>query len=134
MSQPVYTTDIAQDIITQIIAATTGVLDGATIHLFKADFEPSKTTVPADFTEADYDGYASIAAVWEAVTVKGQQARTATQLAHFQATGSVTQNTIYGFWIQDSGGTKVITAQRFDTEKQMVDATSFVDVQGGLLL
>lgn len=73
-----------------------------TIHLIAAPFTPTPNAVVADFTEADYTGYAAVnvteagPVAWDDELLNGVQSFGA---AHFQPTGTTVTNTIYGYWV-----------------------------------
>lgn len=90
---------------------TTTLLAGGAGHvvckLAKTPFNPSRTSDPATFTEADFDGYAAqnVAAFSGTYLNKNGDAQTiGTTLLSFTPTGSTTPNTIGGYWLVTSGG------------------------------
>jgi len=95
----------------------------STIKLFKNDMVPDVGTVLADFTEADFSGYAAQAvATWGVPyidQVNGGVSITAP--AHqFQAANPTTvPNTVYGYYLEDTGG-NLVQAGRFDAPIDMV--------------
>jgi len=86
-------------------------------HLFQNNLVPGPGTVVGDFVEATYDGYAPIAAggffgpLLDPVT--NDWFTTPAAVLHFDDTGAVTPNTIYGFYMTDAGGTALVACQRF---------------------
>lgn len=94
-------------------------LSPALVGLFQNDFTPLPTSVPADFTAATYDGYASLSTtiLGTAIDDDNSNARLEYDANLFQPTGSGTSNVIYGWYIVGGVGTtfdgKVIAAKRF---------------------
>jgi len=81
-------------------------LESAELCLFKNDYTPIATTVLADFTEADFDGYARIVlSGWPAAALDAND-KASTELAAqtFTKSGAVTANTIYGVFVLDDVG------------------------------
>lgn len=111
----------------EILAAlidTGGEFDGAKVRLFQNDFQPSKDSVIADFTPADFTGYAtSSAIVWpDPIISPDGIPYIIGDLKLFTGTGPFSvSNTIYGYYIVDGAGTKLLWAERFD-EAQVVAA------------
>lgn len=101
-----------------LAAATAGVLDGCKLELYQNDYVPVPFSVLADFTVADYTGYGNktiAAADWNAVVQPDGSAGIVGPGEFFDATGTAVSNTIYGYYVTDSGGTTVLWAERFDT-------------------
>jgi hypothetical protein len=94
-------------------AIKTSVLDAAgpvhtTIKLAIGAFTPTKDSVPGDFTEAGFDGYASktITSWSAAYLVNGNQAEIAPGVAlTWIPTGTVTPQTVVGYWLEAGDGT-----------------------------
>jgi len=104
--------------VTALLAdAVAGVLDGCKLKLFQNDFHPSAFSVAADFTIADYTGYGDktiAAADWNPIIQPDGSAGIVGPGEFFDATGTATPNTIYGYYVTDSAGTSVLWAERFD--------------------
>lgn len=106
-------------------------LDGLTatvdLHLYQNDMAPSPSSVLADFTEADYDGYAEetiTPATW-AVFLQGiSQAVAVGPGVVFSPTGSTTPNVIYGYYVTDNTGARLLWAERFAEPKVMNGVTT----------
>jgi hypothetical protein len=96
-----------------------GDFNGAKVRLFKQDMDPTPDTTLAqlDAAQADFTGYAeSTAIVWSnAYTNSIDQAVIVGDTKVFAATGSTTTNTIYGYYVVDSAGTKLLYAEKFET-------------------
>lgn len=87
------------------------------MRLYQNNFTPGTGTLTGDFTEANFDGYASITvAAYNPVAldpVSGDYfISNATPLV-FTDTGNTTPNTIYGWYLTDAGG-ETIDCGRFD--------------------
>jgi hypothetical protein len=92
-------------------------LFGSKIGLIKADFTPTPDLVLGGITEADFDGYAKVAAAPFSAVFEGEGDLELVSAAskHWQPTGSVTPNTIYGWFLVDSGGTILLGTEKFDS-------------------
>jgi len=91
-----------------------GPLNGALLELYQNDITPTPTTPIGDFTVADYDGYAAEALSWLAVSVNDAgQVEVQGIIGEFRPTGSTTPNTIYGWFLTESGGA-LIDSGRFE--------------------
>lgn len=113
------------DLLTKLLASA-GYITGGKIHLYKTSISLSGTTVLADFTEADYDGYAAATVTtWNSpvINVDGKAEATAPG-TFFSPTGSTTPNTIYGYYFTDSTGGILLFAESFDTPQNMSGPTS----------
>lgn len=113
-----------------------GPLDGATLHLYKESVPLTGAMVPADFVEADFTGYSSAAITWATRTRANKKAITKSQLASFVMSAVTVTNTIYGWYVVDTGGTKVLMAFAYGTPKPIAEVGASVDVvvqveQGG---
>ncbi len=96
-----------------------------TVHLFKTAVTPTATSVPGDFTEADFAGYAGVTLThWNTPYWQSQGAAVSySNQILFQPTDGVTPNTIYGYWLEIAAG-DYLGAERFATPWGAVDATS----------
>lgn len=84
------------------------------IRLFKNNFTPTGASVAADFTEADFDGYASQTVVaWGAGFLNGSnQGEIDHAIKTWTATGGATPNTIYGYYLTRDSDGKVYYSER----------------------
>lgn len=83
------------------------------LRLFKNNFTPSDSSVLADFTEADFPGYAAITLTGGSWTTTPGAPSIATYAAQtFTATASGSQ-TIYGYYITRTATGRVWMAERF---------------------
>lgn len=99
-----------------VIAA--GAFFGAKIGLFQNNMSPNRTNVLADFTVTTFNGITDWTAItWSAPFINdNQQAEVWGNLIHFLTTSLPSPAvTVYGYVIQDSGGTNVLLAERFAT-------------------
>jgi hypothetical protein len=94
-----------------------GLLEGAKLKLYKEPIEPTKATVIADLTPADFTGYAASAAItWGTpLTDTDGTAFVPGGMIEFAASGSTVANTIYGAYLTDGAGTILLGVFRFDT-------------------
>jgi len=106
-------------------------LDGLTatvdLHLYQNDVAPSPTSVLADFAEADYDGYAAEAitpTTWPVFLQGIAQAVAVGPAIVFTPTGSVTPNVIYGYYVTDNTGARLLWGERFADQKVMNGVTT----------
>lgn len=100
------------------LAPAAGALNGCVLRLFTNAFAPNPDMLPADFTEATFGGYASVAAPlgW----IGPGNVGTAGELLHvegnFLATDPIAPaETVNGYWIENAGGTVVMAAEAFAT-------------------
>ena len=110
-------------------AIIAGILENSVLCLFKNNYVPLHTTILANLTEADFDGYSRITLTsWPAATLDGNnKASSALGFQTFTKTGNVTANDIYGVFVLDAF-TNLIYAERFAT------APFTLSVTGQLLL
>lgn len=99
------------------LIAEDGPLDGAKLGLYKAPFTPTKFTVLADLTVADFTGYALSAAITWGTPLNDPDgtAYVPGGQIEFIASGSAIANTIYGAYIVDAAGTGLIAVLPFDS-------------------
>lgn len=122
MPAPVYTSLFAENNLTALKTAATGLLDGAICRLFSNNITPTKSTLLASYTEATFNGYAEIVVTWNAAVVNaGDFRQIFSQLLSWIAGAAPTPETIYGWYLVNTGGTEVIAAQRFDDEVEIVN-------------
>lgn len=98
--------------------------DDLVFHLYTNDMTPVKASVLADFTEQAGDGYAEItvvAADWTLSGVAGHQGTLLAAPIAFTAAGGAW--TIYGYYITNTAGTKVLWAARLDSAPVTVPDT-----------
>jgi hypothetical protein len=111
---------------------TGNLLDGAEVGLFKSDIEITKDTVLADLTVADFSGYApSAAQVWAdpIVDQAGNAIVAAPSVIFHAATPLTVSNSVYGWYLVDSGGTVLLAAERFPEAVEVSSPASAVFVQ-----
>ncbi len=106
-------------------------LDGnclKTLRLFKNDHVPAVTDTNANYTEANFSGYATFAlGNWAAGFVnsdgKGEIDATPHTFAH---NGGAVANTVYGVYVTNNAG-DVVYAERFDAPRVLSAATDSID-------
>lgn len=86
------------------------------LHLFSNNVTPSDSTVLADLTESTFTGYAAVTLSSGSWTDSGVTAHqdTFTYLAVTFTNSSGSNATVYGFYITDSGSTKLVGVALFD--------------------
>lgn len=106
-------------------------LDGLTavvdVNLYQNDMAPTPNSVLADFDVATYDGYAAEAitpTTWPIFNEGTAQVVAVGPGIVFSPTGSVTPNVIYGYYVTDSTGTRLLWAERFAEPKVMNGVTT----------
>ena len=78
---------------------------GKTLKLFQNNHVASRNSVLADFTEADFDGYAPQTPVWGASIQNGVEDVALAPVATFTAgAGLAGPQTIYGYYFLDDDG------------------------------
>ncbi len=103
----------------------------AKIGLIKAAIAPSVSTILADLTPANFDGYALGAAVtWTAAfLVGGLFTSVRSGNTHYQPSGSVTPNTIYGAYLVNNAGTDLLGVEIFDNPIPLSGAADAFDYE-----
>ncbi len=83
-----------------------GLLDGASLCIFKNDYTPINTTVLADLTEANFDGYARITLdSWTSAFLNADNKAEVDETTRtFTVSGVSTPNTVYGAFVLDGSG------------------------------
>jgi hypothetical protein len=106
-------------------------LDGLTatvdVHLYQNDYAPDPGTVLADFTEADYSGYTEetiTPASWPIFFQGISQVVAVGPGIVFTPNASTIANVIYGYYVTDSTGTRLLWAERFAEQKVMNGVTT----------
>lgn len=110
-------------LLTQIVAFWNGAGD-VIIHLVKADWTPSETTVESDMTEATFAGYSEQTATgWTAPTTVSSKAKTVADVLIFTRSTTGTAQTIYGYWAEpsDSPG-DVLWSEKFSSPITLTNA------------
>lgn len=92
------------------------------LRLFKNNLTPAQGTVYSDFTEATFSGYASATpAFGAAATVSHKGTITDAASRSFTHNGGATSNTIYGYYVVDTGTSKVLWAERFSPSQALAN-------------
>lgn len=92
---------------------------GYSFALWTNDVTPNQNMSPSDFTEADYDGYARLAASFGPLFVDQAAELTFVAQGQFISTpGLGTTNVVKGILMQDNGGNPIVAA-KLDTVVSM---------------
>lgn len=120
MGFPVYGTNEYLVRLGGLITAEYPPLTPAVIHLYKNNIAPDANQIPSDFEEADFDGYEAVPLVMSGPTMNDQGLIvTKSSLVDFQSDTPSTPQTVFGVYITNAAGTRVIAAQQFDVPQNM---------------
>lgn len=103
-----------------------------TVKLFQNDVTPNVDSVEADFTEADFDGYALQAAFFSPPFINGNdKGQVTAAMLLWIATGDSTPNDIYGVYVTqgDMAAGTIVYAERFPAPVSVVNIGDFVAYQ-----
>lgn len=123
-------TPITIEILDSLIAAG-GEFDGALVRLFQNDIQPTKDSILADFTIATFTGFATSAAIVWAGPILNPDGEPIVigDLKLFTGGSPFTvSNTIYGYYIVDAAGTKLLWSERFALAQVVAAAGQSVQV------
>lgn len=98
------------------------------LKLFRNDYVPNNLSTEANFTEANFTGYAAIAlsgASW--VTAQGVPTVASYAQQAFTASGAGVQ-TIFGYYVVQASSGKLMWAERFDTPQVVQFSGDFIRV------
>lgn len=118
MANPVITPNLQQLTNLATITDVGTDLNGGLLNLFQNNFNPGVGSALGDFTIADFTGYSTSAAiVWGTPFFSPDGVPTvAGDMKTFTAANPITTpNVVYGWYVVDSGATKVLAARRFDS-------------------
>lgn len=108
----------------------------AKLRLFKNNFTVSETAILADFTEADFDGYAAINIVdgstWTGPVLDASgniKTVSPSTYTFIENSPETTPNTVYGFYITDSTGVLLVAAQNFSAPLDFTGGGAQVTVE-----
>lgn len=105
----VFSDEGAADALNAVVTAPS--MNASKLRLFKNNLVPDNTKVLADFTEADFAGYAPISLSGFSVpSVAAHVASSSPAPATFTITAG-SQN-VYGWYVTNSAGTKLLFSQR----------------------
>lgn len=108
---------------------TGGVYEAVDLRLYQNDYTPTPATVLADLTAATYSGYAAEAIAFAGPVIGSDgKIRLVSVGALFQPTSSTVTNTVFGWYITNTGGTVLLAAGRFESPVPMMGVTSGVEV------
>jgi len=98
------------------------------LRLFRNDHVPAVDDVNADYTEANFSGYAAVAlGDWNAAFLNGDdKGEIDGDPANFAHNGGATSNTIYGVYVTNNAG-DVVYAERFDAPRVLSSATDEIN-------
>jgi hypothetical protein len=98
--------------------------DALEIHLYQNNYTPTTSSVLADFTAATFDGYIpQTISGWSSPTVTAHVGLIQATAVVFTKAAGATPNSIYGYYVTDSGGTTVLWAELFSTGPFAMSAT-----------
>lgn len=85
------------------------------LRLFKSNTTPTTSSVYADFTEADFSGYAQQPPVFGTpATIDGNgNAKSDAPALTYTHNGGATANNVYGYYVVDTTGPELLWAERF---------------------
>lgn len=89
----------------------TGTLNTAKVRLYKNNRTPTQADTPANYTEADFSGYAAQTPTWVAATITSDIAKITCGTLTFTHSAGATDNSLYGWFLTDSGNTVLYAAQ-----------------------
>jgi hypothetical protein len=99
---------------------------GAKLHLFKNNLTPTPNTLLADFTPADYSGYAAKTVTWSDAYFDSNDDAIVSGGEHLFAQTGATGNDIYGAYLTDSAGTKLLRSARLPDAPYPLDGAGDV--------
>lgn len=111
---PLVVTDVGEKVMLDYVRAGS-VLSGANLHLYKNNYLPVDSSVAADFTVATFTGYggAILGSGVAATTVGGKAYVPFTQRTFSVSANGGPSNSIYGYYIYNSGTGQLLFAERF---------------------
>lgn len=85
------------------------------VHLYRNNYTPVESSLAANFTEANYEGYASQNVTgWTDATLVSNRGQTTADPNVFVHSAGSTSNEIYGYWIEDPADAgSVLWAEKF---------------------
>jgi hypothetical protein len=92
--------------------------------LFQNNYTPDADADDTSFTEATFNGYAARTLTrtsWKAAVANGTVAESSYGSSPQSWTCGTTGNTIYGYWVEGTGGADVLWAERFATQRVLAD-------------
>ena len=120
-------------LINQLSAVVAGILELAgplhtTVKLAQGTFNPTPDSVPGDFTEADFTGYAAKTVTsWTTPELDpGPAAKTlGGNLLHWAPSGTTVTNICTGYWIEDANG-DYLGGEQFPAPIPMANTTDAI--------
>lgn len=93
------------------------------IRLYKNNLTPDEDTVYGDMTECDFSGYAQVTPSFGAASVVSHKGKIVDSAArNFTHNGGGTSNTVYGYYVVDSTGTRLLWVERFASPITMANS------------
>lgn len=90
------------------------------LRLFQNNITPDQDSVYATFTIATFSGYADTTPAMGAASTVSHKGKIVDGSArNFTHNGGGTANTIYGYYVVDTGTSKVLWAERFSSSQSM---------------
>jgi hypothetical protein len=112
-----------------VIAVPAAILDiTSKVRLFKVGPVPNKDMVFADFTEPTFTGYATVTLASVLGPHNIPNGRMVHKEVDFACTADGTAEDILGYFITDSGGTKVFLAEQFPAPVPMSTAGDTISI------
>lgn len=97
------------------------------IHLFQNNVVPDGTFTLASFTEATFTGYSSQLVTWGASFLNGSNKGQLDSGLHTFTAGTIgTSNTVYGYYVTDSGSTTCLFSERNPAGGVLINTTGQV--------
>jgi len=104
-------------------AAAALVLSGARLKLFQNDWNPTIGDTPANYTECDFPGYASVSlTLWGSAGVVSGVGLIQEQVRTFAMSGASPTNLIFGYYVTDATGSTLLFAERSAVAPYSIDA------------
>jgi hypothetical protein len=96
---------------------TSSLLNAGHLHLYTNDYTPDEGTTISSFTEASFAGYAAITltSAFPGSSVASHKASATCAMQTFECTADGTLETVYGWYLTDSGNTLVYACSRGET-------------------
>jgi len=108
--------------------------DEGQLKLFQNDITPSIASVPADFVQATFSGYAAIdlpdtEIPGTLIDVNGNAYAIDLLIRQFVQSADTVVNTVYGYYITNNAGTSLYMAKRFDTPVDFSHAGKTIQIE-----
>lgn len=115
----VFPSSVLAEILASAVAVD-GEFDAAKVHLYTNNIVPAPNTVLADLTPATFTGATPAAITWGTVFSDNEGNAIAPGGSHlFPVTGTISE-TVYGYFITDTAGTKLLAIRQLPAAQQAV--------------